>query len=299
MISIIIPLYNKQEQIVSCIKSVLSQSFRSFEIVIINDGSTDKSLEKISQLSDPRIRIFKQRNSGVSAARNRGISEAKYDFIALLDADDLWHKNYLQTQWELHLKYPACNVCACNYEYKNSSGKITQTKINGLKFNCKDGVIDNYFDVASRSNPPICSSSIMIKKSALQLIGGFPVGITSGEDLLTWARLAVNNKIAYSKSTQAIYVTENSFTPKRKITNFDPVGDSLYKLYSEHPSKYLLKYNSLWHKNRCNIALRNNQGILAFSEAFKALKYDHFNYKIYIYILLIFSPKKIIQKFLH
>ena len=90
MISVVIPLYNKEKQIKRTIQSVLTQTFQDFEIVIVNDGSTDNSTIEVEKIKDSRIRLIHQENAGVSAARNKGIEEAKYELIALLDADDEW-----------------------------------------------------------------------------------------------------------------------------------------------------------------------------------------------------------------
>ena len=96
MISVVIPLYNKEKQIAETLQSVLLQSFRNFEIVIVNDGSTDGSVAAAEAVQDARIRIIQQENAGVSAARNRGIAAAKYELIAFLDADDRWKPEYLR-----------------------------------------------------------------------------------------------------------------------------------------------------------------------------------------------------------
>ena len=117
MISVIIPLYNKEKQIARTLQTVLEQTFQAFEIVIVDDGSTDGSVQEIEQIKDSRIRLIHQQNGGVSAARNRGITEARYDLVAFLDADDEWKPTYLETQYQLYQKYPECSVYACNYKF--------------------------------------------------------------------------------------------------------------------------------------------------------------------------------------
>ena len=99
MISVVIPLYNKEKQIKRTLQSVLTQTFQDFEIVIVNDGSTDNSTIEVEKIKDSRIRLIHQENAGVSAARNKGIEEAKYELIALLDAKtNIWKFNMIYTK---------------------------------------------------------------------------------------------------------------------------------------------------------------------------------------------------------
>lgn len=277
MISIVIPLYNKERQIAATLNSVLSQTYQDFEIVIVNDGSTDDSATEVKKFKDPRIRIINQKNSGVSAARNRGIHEAKGDFIALLDGDDEWKPDYLKTQFELTQKYPECDVYCVNYCFRDLAGQIIPTVINHLPFNVSDGVLSNYFEVASCSHPPICSISVMARKGIFESVGGFPVGIKSGEDLLTWARLACRYKTAYSKKPLAIFVESASDTNVSKAVQRSGgeqyVLDELLKLYHTHSNIVGLKdYVIRWYKIYCVlcIEINNNHKILKLApEAIK------------------------------
>lgn len=298
MISIVIPLYNKEKQIAHTLQSVFNQTFQDFEIVIVDDGSTDGSVAEVAKYSDSRIRLIHQRNAGVSTARNRGIEEAKYDLIAFLDADDEWKPEYLATQYHLYQKYPDCSVFACNYEFRDIEGKVTPTIIRKLPFTGEDGVLTNYFEVASCSHPPICSISIMVKKQAIQKIGGFPVGIKSGEDLLTWARLAVSGKIAYSKKVVAIYDLGEGYVltnlPPRRQDIGDPVGKELVKLLSVYSEKMALKrYISHWHKMRASVAIRYGEKIETMKEVLRSLFYYPFNMKVIPFFFLAMLPKKV------
>ena len=95
MFTVVIPLYNKANYIEKAINSVLNQTFTEFEIIVVNDGSTDESLEKIGHFKDARLKIINQENAGVSTARNNGVKEAKYDYVAFLVADDWWDEHFL------------------------------------------------------------------------------------------------------------------------------------------------------------------------------------------------------------
>lgn len=303
MISVVIPLYNKEKQIANTLQTVLNQTFQDFEIVIVNDGSTDNSVAEVEKIQDSRIRIIHQKNAGVSAARNRGIEEVKYDLIAFLDADDEWKPEYLETQYNLSLRYPECSVFATNYEFRDSKGNITPTKINKLPFIGEDGILSNYFEVASCSNPPICSISIMVKKDSIKSIGGFPVGIKSGEDLLTWTRLAVKYKIAYNTKSHAVFIYDsnlfNQDQKERKPEDFDYVGEELNLLYKQNDNiKGLRDYNALWHKMRCHVFLSKAMKNNAFKEGVLSLKFS-LRLKVIIMIILCFLPQTVINKILN
>lgn len=298
MISVVIPLYNKEKQIAHTLQSVFNQTFQNFEVVIVDDGSTDGSVAEVEKLSDSRIRLIHQKNAGVAAARNRGIEEAKGNLIAFLDADDEWKPEYLATQYHLSQKYPDCNVFACNYEFRNIEGKVTQTIIRKLPFTGEDGILSNYFEAASCSHPPLWTSSIVVKKQAIQAIGGFPVGIRSGEDLLTWARLAVNGQIAYSKKVEAIYDLGEGYVltnlPPRRQDIGDPVGKELVKLLSVYPEKMALKrYISHWHKMRASVAIRYGEKLETMTEVLISLYYYPFNTKVLLFFILALMPKNI------
>lgn len=300
MISVVIPLYNKAQSIATTLQTVLNQTYQDFEIVIVDDGSTDHSVEKVEKVIDPRIHLIHQNNAGVSAARNRGIEEAKGEYIAFLDADDEWRPDYLKTQHELTLKYPECSVYACNYEFKDAKGKFAPTVIRKLPLKGEDGILSNYFEVASCSNPPLWTSAVMVKKSALQLVDGFPVGITHGEDLLTWARLAIENMIAYSIRAEAIYCLKADYGVNSKPKNIPQgnlVGDELEKLLLSQKlgnrKKELKKYIGRWYKIRAHIFLRGGEKKNAFINMLRALHYQPQEWKLYIYFILLILPVSI------
>ncbi len=279
MISVVIPLYNKEQSIASTLQTVLNQTYQDFEIVIVDDGSTDRSVEEVKKVADPRIRLIHQTNAGVSAARNRSIEEAKGEYIAFLDADDEWKSDYLKTQYELTQKYPECSVFACNYEFKDTQGRVTPTIIRKLPFKGEDGILSNYFEIASCSHPPLWTSAVIVKKSAIQSIGGFSIGIKSGEDLLTWARLAVQEKIAYSRKPLSFFCESESATDKSKAeirygsegfvlqTLLDLYNKKENTLYKEHLKQYIIR----WYKIYSIIQIETKHGHRAIRIAFKAI----------------------------
>ena len=295
MISIVIPLYNKEHFIASTLRSVLAQSYGDFEVVIVDDGSTDNSLAIINNFNDSRIRIISQANKGVSAARNRGIAEATGEYIALLDADDEWKPDFLQTLIYLTEKYPECDVFTTDYEFRDTSGHVSHTIIRNIEFEGEDGRLDNYFEVAASSHPPICSISIMARKLAFTEIGGFPTGVKSGEDLLTWARLAAKYKIAYSRKALAVFNIEGynyKEKPKRIPAEIDIVGQQLLKIKKEVNPRGINAYISHWHKMRSSVYMRLGMRKRSIDEAMTGLKYNPLNYKLLVFIALNLLPKK-------
>lgn len=300
MISVVIPLYNKENHIADTINHVLAQTYRNFEVVIVDDGSSDKSATIVKNISDTRIRFISQTNAGVSAARNRGIAEAQGEYIALLDADDEWYPDYLASQMALVEKYPDCDVFAINYEFRDEHGHSSPTKINSLPFNGADGILTNYFKVASCSNPPLWTSAVMARKAAFESVGGFPVGIVSGEDLLTWARLACRYNIAFSMTPKAVYYTPTTGPTGKapgdlKIVK-DAVSIELKKLACKYPDNGVNRYIAFWYKMRASINLKFYNRKSSIRCALASICHYPFSLVPWAIIILSCMPKNIITK---
>lgn len=308
MISVVIPLYNKEKSIASTLQTVLNQTFTDYEIVIVNDGSTDNSVTEVEKVQDDRIRLIHQQNAGVSAARNRGVEEAKGELIAFLDADDEWKPEYLATQYQLSLKYPECSVFACNYEFRDVEGKVTPTIIRKLLFTGEDGSLSNYFEVACCSHPPLWTSAVVVRKKALLAIGGFPVGVKSGEDLLTWARLAYKYKIAFSRRVCACYILPDKLGNQSRDSHIkdikqvpDFIGgeiDSFYKRSSGKLKKDIREYLSFWYKMRASINLSLDYRYPALLCSCRSLYYNPCNWKVYLFYILVIMPYPVIKQIL-
>lgn len=303
MISVVIPLYNKEKQIAYTLRSVFAQTYTDYEIIVVNDGSTDNSVAVVESLNDPRIRLIHQKNAGVSAARNRGIEEAKGEYIALLDGDDEWKPEYLETISNLINKYPECDVFATNYEFIDHKGIIKSTILNNIPFKESDGILTNYFKVAATSHPPLWTSTVVVKKTAINNIGNFPCGIKAGEDLLTWTKLAINYKIAYNILPSAFFLVDDTVQnldqKERKPAEFDYVGKEFKNIYYKNKKIIgLKKYVSLWHKMRCRIFISKHMRLWAFKESIIALRFD-INKKNIVFFILSILPHKISNKIIN
>jgi hypothetical protein len=202
-VSVVIPLYNKGNYIARTLDSVLKQSFSDFEVIVVNNGSTDGSEEIVKSFSDPRLRLISQQNAGVSAARNRGIMEAKSDFVAFLDADDQWHPEFLSTLWATKNKYPHGRFFASSREIVNKQGTRTS-----LDFGYEESVsmdLMEFMDCCVRLRSPLIPSAVMVHKPLLKQVGMFPVGQNRGEDLDTWVRLLLEGPVVYHNKPLAVY----------------------------------------------------------------------------------------------
>ncbi len=299
--SIVIPLYNKEKTIERALRSALNQTVQDFEIIVVNDGSSDNGPRIVKAIDDPRIRLIHQENQGVSAARDRGIEEAENDFIALLDADDEWLPTFLETIRRLVINHPDCALYATRYFLKSPSGSKKPALVRGLEEDF-EGILQNYFKVAVSGEPPVCSSATCARKNALLDIGGFPVGVKSGEDLLTWARLAVRFQVAYSMYCLAIFNLTAAHTyeavPSRVPADIDIVGKGLAALLDnirDDSKRYFRAYSAHWHKMRASSCLRLNMKKKARTEIVKALNYS-FSLKLMAYLILSFCPLSMVRK---
>jgi hypothetical protein len=288
--SVVVPLYNKRDTVERALRSVLAQTFQDFEIIVVDDGSTDGSAEEVLKISDSRIRLVRQSNAGVSAARNRGIAEGRAEWIAFLDADDEWLTDFLSTISKLQVRFPDCRVLATLYLFQDSGGA---RRLAVLKTKCDqpDQVLPDYFEVAGISDPPICSSAVVVRQSLLVAIGGFPVGIRVGEDLLTWAKLALHGPLALSRKPQAIFhqdAVRSDGTPSRVPDPTDRVGRELEALLLEATpgqEASLRKYIGRWHKMRASVYLRLGFRLRALRESVAALRRLPFEPRLYFYVI--------------
>lgn len=238
--SVIIPLFNKEKFIVATVKSVLNQSYQDFEIIIIEDCSTDNSKAIIQGIHSEKIRIVEHaKNSGLSASRNTGIHHSNADYSVFLDADDILKTDYLKKIHSLILGFPEATLFATNYEEiytQNTSIPPTQNIQN-----TGDGIVSNYFE-SSLYQPLYIPSSLCVKKTVFDKIGYFDTKITYGEDVDFNIRSNCHYKLAYSPE---ILVQQIKFD-KNQITNSSLKGKTIPDFDSYEPltntTKYLKKY---------------------------------------------------------
>ncbi len=203
MISIIIPLYNKELSIGRTIESVLKQTYASFELIIVDDGSTDHSAAVVEKILDERIRLIKKSNGGVSSARNKGVEEAKYDWVAFLDADDLWHEDYLLEISKVIAKQIDIEGIATDFATVNKDGTVLKSREANVS-----GIV-NYFKATNELGYNILNmSTFCTKKKSLLSIGMFSKHLTHGEDMEVFEKLARRGNMWIVNKVLSYYVMD-------------------------------------------------------------------------------------------
>lgn len=218
MISIIIPLYNKAHTIVNTLNTVFTQTYQDFEVIIVNDGSTDNGVEIINQnFSDNRIRIINQENSGVSAARNHGILESKGEWISFLDGDDEWLPSYLEEVNKAINKYPFNRIVI--------TGRFSQNYFTKQRsYNIPNRYFNKISEIHFFENPHVFFhiSSTTIKSDVLKnnydTWGKFIEGQKSNEDFTFIFRITLHEKVTFIGKPLSIYngAVENQATSTLK-----------------------------------------------------------------------------------
>lgn len=220
-LSVVIPLYNKGPHIARAINSVLKQTFQDFEIIIINDGSTDESVDVVQKFVDPRIRLINQTNYGVSFARNQGIKCAQSDFIAFLDADDEWKPEHLEVLLKLQKKYPEAGVYATTYKKIYSNLSIKNPHFQGIPEKPWEGLLQNYFKSSALGESPLSASTVGISKKILIEIGAFNISAHVHEDADLWERIALKYPVAFSWDGEGLYHIDASNKTCDRWTPFE------------------------------------------------------------------------------
>lgn len=228
--SIVIPLYNKQNFISDTIKSVLLQSHVNFELLIIDDGSTDESVSRVLDFSDRRIRLIRKNNGGVSSARNKGIEESAYSYVSFLDADDIWEPTYLEEQSKLIHDFPDAAMWGMNFSPVAKG--IEENLETGLPKNYR-GYVFHYFSM-KRVSDLFHSSSVVIKKEAINKVGLFDQRIKYSEDLDMWYRIILNFPVVFYNKIMVKYLLDaenRALNKKYKLKDFLPYYVSKFNDY--------------------------------------------------------------------
>lgn len=222
--SVIMPLYNKAPYVEKAIRSVLEQTYPHYELIVINDGSTDNSAEIAEKLLEgvTNAKFINQQNSGVATTRNNGVAIAKGEYICFLDADDWWDISFLQEMSQFIKEYPDAGIWGTNYWYvKRGMTRLMNQHIpNGYIDFCKEH---------STLAQVLWTGSVCILKTVYNDMDGFKPFLKLGEDFDLWIRVALKYKVAYLNKPLTYY-----------NQNVDTITRGTGKLH--HP-----KNNMLWN----------------------------------------------------
>jgi glycosyltransferase involved in cell wall biosynthesis len=201
--SVVISVYNKQDYIGKTLQSVMDQTFTDFEIIVVNDGSTDDSEKVILEFDDKRIKYFPQENQGAGAGRNAAIKKASGEWIALLDADDRWYPEYLAEIHRMISTYPGQYVFATAIAINKAGSTILPNySVHNLK---KDEVRVLDFFKSSLIDSLLTSSSTVLHRKVLDEAGLYDPSIKSGQDTDLWIRVGLKYDIVFLNKICAVY----------------------------------------------------------------------------------------------
>ncbi|MEH2299628.1 MAG: glycosyltransferase [Nostoc sp.] len=247
-ISVIIPAYNSDKTIKETIESVLNQTFANFELIIINDGSQDSTVDVITQIQDSRIRLFSYPNAGGNVSRNRGLNLAVGEFVSFLDADDLWTPDKLQSQFKALQEDVTAKVAYSWADYINQNGKFL---LSGKRINVNGNVYENLLVnnfLENGSNPLIC-------RKALITLGGFDESLSAAQDWDMWLRLASKFDFICVPSVQILYRISANSLSSNLVRQEKACLQVLKIAYKERPSLRDATRTTLKHS--WNISLAN------------------------------------------
>lgn len=196
-ISVIIPLYNKASEIERTLRSVARQSVQPLEIIVVDDGSTDGSAEVVEAMALPLVRLVRQQNMGVSAARNRAMQMAQGEWVALLDGDDSWQVEYLENVERMIECYPAVGAIGTAF-WVDDGKKMVEGDTPK-----KEGVVD--FFAESMSRYVLIPSATVVRRDLALAMGGFPEGMRMAEDQYLWTKIARTAQVAFSPRRLVVY----------------------------------------------------------------------------------------------
>ncbi len=304
MFSVIIPVYNGANFIDNAIESVLSQTNSDWELIVVNDGSKDATMSVLEKYADnDKIRIINQENAGVSVARNMGFEASTGEYIAFLDADDVWHSNHLEVMAELISKYPMAGLYGTFTRTELVNGEVIE-KAEYFGDRKEAVFLEDFFEEYHRDKGAKMFTVITtcILKEAYIKAGGFPKGCKIGEDLELSLVVAAYYPVVLSPVGTATYIKENSEATKTK--SFDPdwgFFEKVKTLYADEtiPLKKrenLRKVMEWFSMRRCRHYIIDGERKKAY-KVYKAIDKKEISKKdLMINTLLMMMPATIVRK---
>lgn len=203
--SIIMPLYNKAAYVRCAIESVLNQTFPNWELVIIDDGSTDGGGDIVAHIEDSRIQYHYQSNTGVATTRNNCVEQSSAHYLCFLDADDWWAPTFLEEMQRLIAEFPEAGIYGTNYTIFNETKHKTRVAQIGVPEGFERGMIDYCKTYAKTMYMPLWTGAVCIPRNVFYEMGGFPKDIRLGEDFLLWIRIALKYPVVFLNKPLSFY----------------------------------------------------------------------------------------------
>lgn len=272
--SVAIAVYNKEENILSTLQSVLLQSHAAKEIIIVNDGSTDESEKIILSIQDPRIKYIRQENQGAAAARNTAITHCTHPYIALIDADDIWHADFLKHIVEAIKKFPEKKVFSTGLNIENKNNKIFKAHYSIPDI--EEVNTYNYFE-ASRKASIIHSSAIVLHKDIFKEIGFFDEKILSGQDTDLWIRIGLKFSVVFIPEYLATY----RYIPNSLYHSGVDLADKIQldKFSKDEKNNALLKEFLDLNRYSLAVSAKENRDYQWFKKLFNDIELKNLNSK--------------------
>lgn len=300
LISVVIPLYNKADAVLRAVQSVQSQTWRDWELIVVDDGSTDGGAQLVDAVADARISVVSQPNAGVSVARNMGLLRARGDWVALLDADDYWREDHLAKLAFLARQYADAAMLGSSYGFLSEAGSWRRAPIRSEYLTDPSEFVeitDFFDDAVAMTYLPLTSSSVMLPKELALKLGGFPAGITAGEDQLMWAKMACAGRVVLSVEPTSVYVEPPVSSAARQSVVRRPqlpdvVGTELKFLLKSrrHPQSMSL-FLADWYRIRAVSWMELNERWLCMADVCRAVRFGRVTSKDVICVVALLMPK--------
>lgn len=295
LVSAIIPVYNGEGYIEQALESIFVQNLSDIEILVIDDGSTDGSWERLQRYRD-RIRLFRQLNSGVAMARNHGLKNASGAYITFLDADDLWLPDKTERQLAFLNDHPEYGVCYGRYIFFDENGEISAR--NDKNYQGPTGWILN--DILLHIGF-IGVGTMMVRRECVAHTGGFNEGLVTGEDTNWCMRLAHDFQFGFLPGPVSLYRVHAGGLTKQPLKERGTIKslDNVVELYPElHPSrnKIVREAYAIRHMLRCRALFREGLYDRSRTHGISALRYRPMTWQAWRYLLLSMVPAPILSR---
>jgi len=304
-ITVLMPAYNAARYIAEAIESVLRQTFQNFELLIVNDGSTDATVNVIQSFNDPRIVLINRNNGGVAKALNTGLEYARADYIARFDADDICHPKRLELQYDFMISNPEYHILGSAADYMDMRGNYV--------FNYQPpGHSDDQLQQLDYMHCPFIHSTVFYKKASIVNAGVYNPDALGFEDHLLWRRILKKGKVFnFSQSLINVRLNPESvtidekwcprefrqikYTALQKMCISEEQGNELYRIAHEQyrPEVKEGAYYALLAKK---FLWNNHQPIKARENLKEVLQVNRFDWKSYGLFVLSFLPASILLK---